>query len=191
MADYKTLLSILGSAVGIIGFIPYYRDIFRGTTKPHVFTWFVWGLLNVIGFFAQVAAGAGVGAWVTAVVALACLGIAALALKRGEKNITWLDWAMFGGAILGIVLWQITENPLSAVIIVSVTDILAFVPTYRKAYGKPHEETMSQFVFAVFRGIFEILALESLNLTTWLYPAIVVIEDLLFVVLLAVRRRKI
>ena len=63
--DYKTALTIIASGVSVVSYIPYFRDIFKRQTKPHIFSWFVWGLISIIAFFAQLAKGAGVGALVT------------------------------------------------------------------------------------------------------------------------------
>src|SRR3989344_7062194 len=141
MPDSKTLLGILATVIGIIGYIPYFVDIFRGKTKPHVFSWFVWTLLTSIAFFAQVAGDAGPGAWVTGLTAMVCLVITLLAFTRGEKEITRLDWMSFVGALLGIILWIKNQDPLPSVILVTLVDAIAFIPTFRKSYHKPNEET--------------------------------------------------
>jgi len=39
--DIKVTLSIIGIALTFAGYVPYIRDIFKGKTKPHVFSWFV------------------------------------------------------------------------------------------------------------------------------------------------------
>ncbi len=42
----KEILTILSIALIFVGYIPYIRDIFRGKTHPHVFSWIVWSILN-------------------------------------------------------------------------------------------------------------------------------------------------
>ena len=44
--NYKEILTILSIALIFVGYIPYIRDIFRGKTHPHVFSWIVWSILN-------------------------------------------------------------------------------------------------------------------------------------------------
>lgn len=188
MIDYKIILGISASVLGFIGYVPYFRDIFQGRTKPHIFSWFVWSLLTGIAFFAQLSKGAGAGAWVTGFTAAVSLSIAILAFFRGEKHITKIDWATFIGALSGLIFWGLTANPLSAVIIITVTDALAFAPTFRKSYCKPHEETASTFALSALKFVFGLAALQSYNLTTWLYPASLVLMNGLFVVMLLLRR---
>jgi hypothetical protein len=145
MHDVKSLIGLLATIIGLIGYIPYFRDIFRGQTKPHVFSWFIWGLLTTIAFIAQFIEDAGPGSWVTGSTAVICLVIAGIALSKGERGITKFDWFCFITALAGIVLWVITDNPLTAVIIVTLVDALAYVPTFRKTYHKPYEETLIEY----------------------------------------------
>lgn len=99
--EYKTLLGLIATIIGLIGYVPYFRDIFKNKTKPHLFSWLILGLLTVIAFVAQVVEGGGAGAWVTGFTAAICFIVAALALFKGEKNITKSDWFCFVGALLG------------------------------------------------------------------------------------------
>lgn len=187
--DYHIVLGAIAAFIGIVGYIPYYRDMFRGLTKPHPFTWIGFGILNSIAFFAQIAKGGGAGAWVSAITFLGCFGIAIFAFQRGEKNITGFDWTCFAGALFGIALWFFTKDPLWAVIIITVVDIIAFVPTLRKAFWKPNEETASLYIFSVLKYAISLVALNSFNLTTALFPTFVVMLNTAFIVLLLIRRR--
>lgn len=41
MTDYKIVLGVVATILGFVGYVPYFRDIFRVKTRPHVFSWFV------------------------------------------------------------------------------------------------------------------------------------------------------
>jgi len=187
--DYKLVLGTLAIVIGIIGYIPYFRGIFLNTIKPHIFSWFAWGLLEAIAFFAQISKGAGAGAWVTGLTALICFTVAGLSIVKGEKQITRSDWLSFAGALLGIIAWQTTKNPLTAVILVSLVDAVAFIPTFKKAFNKPQQESVFTFSSSIIKLTISLFALESYSLTTWLYPATIVLTNTLFVTMLLFRRR--
>ena len=187
--EYHTLLGLVAVAIGIIGYIPYYRDIFRGTTKPHPFTWVGICILNGITFVAQVITGGGPGAWVTGITTFATLGIALLAFPKGEKKITLFDWICFVGALAGIILWKLTSDPLWAVVIVTVADLFVLAPTYRKGYLRPNEETATLYGMSVLKYGISIFALTTISVTTVLFPVAITLFNLGMVVLLLVRRR--
>ena len=54
--DYHAVIGGAATVIGVVGYVPYFRDIFRGTTKPHPFSWFLWALLAGIAFAAAVVA---------------------------------------------------------------------------------------------------------------------------------------
>ncbi len=58
---YQELLSILAVGLTLFAFIPYIVSIKKGKTKPHVFSWIIWGSTTFIAFLAQVKGGGGIG----------------------------------------------------------------------------------------------------------------------------------
>ena len=60
---YKELLSAAAIALTFVAFLPYIRSIKQGVTKPHVFSWVIWGSTTFIVFLAQLADKGGAGAW--------------------------------------------------------------------------------------------------------------------------------
>ena len=183
-----TTFGIISVILAILGYIPYYRNIFRGTIKLHPFTWFGFALLNGITFVVQLVTGGGAGAWVTLVTTIGTLGIFLLSITKGEKDITRFDVICFIGALLSIIMWKLTSNPLSAVIIVVIADVLTFLPTYRKAYLRPYQETATLYCMSVIKYVVSIFALTTFTLTTALFPIAIALANLLIVVILVTRR---
>ena len=164
--------------------------MFAGKVVPHVFSWFVWGLLSAIVAVAQWIAGGGPSAWVTALMAFSCFLVALVGLRNGTKYITTTDWVSFIGALLAIVLWVLTDNALTAVIIATIADMLGYIPTWRKAYAKPLEESALGFSLAASRSIFGLLALSAFNPTTAIHPLFVFFGDCVTAALIYARQRQ-
>ena len=186
----NTFLGILATIIAIVGYIPYFRNIFRGKTKPHAFSWFIWFLLTAIAFFAQISDNAGPGAWVTGFTAIICFVIFIFGLKQGEKNIVLTDWLSLFGALAALGLWAITNDPLLSVILISLIDALGFVPTFRKSYFKPNEETALTYVLSALKFAVGIAALDNVTLVTALYPASLILMNGIFVIMVLARRQK-
>ncbi|PZO85412.1 MAG: hypothetical protein DI626_07485 [Micavibrio aeruginosavorus] len=182
-------MGAIAIGIGIISYIPYLLTILKGRTKPHAFSWLIWGILTAIAFAAQITGGGGVGAWVTGFTAATSLIIVALALFKGEKNVTKSDWLTFVTALLAIPLWYFTKNPLNAVILITIIDALAFYPTFRKSWHRPYEENAFTFTLSGIKFIFATLALETLNITTSLYPLSLVFMNGVFVIMILWRRK--
>ncbi|HUX80927.1 MAG TPA: hypothetical protein VMV38_01235, partial [Candidatus Paceibacterota bacterium] len=152
------------------------------------FSWFVWALMSTIAFSAQIVSGSGIGALSTGITALAGFSIAVVAIFWGEKHISKIDVISLFGAMIGIVFWGITRDPLLAVVIIIGAYALGFIPTFRKAYVRPCEETEVTYVLSLLKWGFGFIALASFNFTTALYPAAIFVMNLIFISMLSVRR---
>lgn len=186
----KETLSALAIALTFIAFSPYIRSILKGETKPHVFSWVLWGLSTLVVFFAQLADHGGAGAWPIGVSAVITLGVAVLAWrKRADVSLTPMDWTFFLLGLTSLPLWFFTSDPLWAVVILTMVDVLGFGPTFRKAHAHPHEEKLSFFALIAARNLTATLALENYSLTTVLFPATMAMACILFILMVAARRR--
>lgn len=185
----KAFFSAVATGLTLGLFVPYIRSILAGSTRPHVFSWVIWGIGTLVVCFAQLAGHAGIGAWPIGLSGVITGYIAWLAwCKRSDTTITALDWAFFLLALSAIPLWFFTTDPLGAVIILTVVDLLGFGPTLRKAWHQPSEESVTVFALAALRNLFVVFALEAYSLTTVLFPAAVGIACLFVVGLLLLRR---
>ena len=191
MDTFKIVLGSLASIIALGSYLPYFRDIFKASTKPHAFSWLIWTLLDVIAFAAQVVEKGGAGTWVTGVSAVFCFAIFILALKKGEKKFVLFDWISLAGALLALLLWLLTNDPTLSVILVTITDAIGYLPTFRKGYLKPYEETLILFGLSAVKFVFGIMALETFTLATWLYPASLVLTNTVFVVMVLIRRKQV
>lgn len=189
--DLKQTLGIIAVALTFIAYIPYYRDIIRGKTHPHIYSWSLWGLLTVLIVALQIKGGAGIATLVTASAGLLCIGVVVLGLKHGKRDITLSDTIV---AILGLVaigFWLIVNQPVISIILVVVADMLAFIPTVRKSWRKPYTETLSLYVTNTIRFGLALLAVMTYSILSSLWIAAWVIGNGLFCVILIVRRRQV
>lgn len=185
----KDIFGYLSIFFVILSFIPYIYSILIGQTKPHIFTYILWGLMSLIGAAAQYASEAGPGAWATFASAILCLGIVPLCLSHGEKHITQSDWYALGLGLTALPLWYVTNSPLSAVLVVTLVDGIAYYPTFRKSYGKPKEEMALSYAISNLKHITSVFAMTSYTLTTLLYPASMFALNAALIFMLVWRRR--
>lgn len=187
---FKPILSAAAIALTLIAFFPYIRSILLGVTRPHVFSWVIWGSTTFVVFLAQLDGNGGVGAWPIGVSGTITIFIALLAyLKRSDITITVTDWLFFTCAMSSLPLWYFTSDPMWAVVILTTVDILGFGPTVRKAYSQPHSESLLFFALFTARNLLVILALEHYSVTTVLFPAVIAAACLLLIAMVAYRRR--
>lgn len=184
----KELYGYLSIVLTIAAYAPYIWSTLKGRTKPHVFSWVIWSLLMGIATAGQFAGNAGPGWWASGLSALSCIIISVLSLRHGEKNITRHDVIIFLAALTAIPLWYATDSPLSAIILVSIIDVLGYLPTFRKAYAKPKEEMAMHYIISNLKHAASIFAMHSYSMTTVLYPATLFAANVLLVAVIYQRR---
>jgi len=181
-------MSSLG--IGIAAYIPYWRDLLRGKTIPHPFTWLIFMIVQSIGVAGVFYGG---GGWKGAVWmmlgSISCFFIFLWGLKFGQKNIQLIDILLLALAFLGIILWSVYDQPFWSIILICITDTIAYLPTFRKSYHHPEEETaLAWFLFSV-ATVFSILALENYNFFTTTYSSLIAVLNLLLCLFLLFRRK--
>lgn len=184
------LASALAIILTVVAYVPYVKAIRGGVVKPHFFSWLIWSLTTSIVFLAQLAEEGGAGAWPTGVSAAITVYVAWLAcVLRSDFTNTRSDWAFLIAALLSLPLWYLTDDPLWSVVILTLVDALGFGPTLRKAWQKPHEESLQFYAIFAVRSLLSIFALESRTLTTVLFPLVMVIACICVCVMLYWRKR--
>ena len=187
--DIQTVLGVSAVIIGFAGYVPYMWGIYTGTVKPHAFTWSIWGTLTGVAFFAQIAGDGGPGAWVTGFTAAMSFVFVAAGLTESSRSyIVRSDWLFFSAAIASIPLWYFSGDALFSVILISIIDFLAFIPTMRKAYQYPDTEPFQTYLLSGLKFIPSIFALSSTTVVTALYPASLVLANAIMVTVILSRR---
>lgn len=185
----KEVLSAVAIVLTLVAFLPYIRSILRNEIKPHIFSWVIWGSTTFVVFLAQLQDGAGVGAWPIGISAGITILVALLAYwMRADITITKIDWLFFAAALSALPLWYVTSNPLWAVVILTIVDVLGFGPTFRRAYSFPHLESLLFFGLFAARNLLVIAALANYSVTTVLFPAVIGSVCLLLMAVIKHRR---
>lgn len=185
----KELFGGIAIVLSIVGYIPYLKDIRKGKTKPHAYSWLIWSILSFVVFFAQLSRGAGYGTYFNFVTGLISLVILYFGFKKGEKNFTVSDKFALTVGLVAIPIWLITKEPFYAILIATFIDVVAFWPTIRKTWLRPHSETWSSFLISGFKYLCGVLAIQSYSKTTLLYPLVLVFINFGFVSMIFARIR--
>jgi uncharacterized protein with PQ loop repeat len=187
----KELFGYVAVILTVAAYIPYYRDILRGKTHPHVYSWSLWAVLTAILAGLQLQGGAGTAAWVTVVVGILCVGVVGLSLRKGKRDITTTDSVVASLALVAIVFWLLADKPLVSMVLAITADMLAFIPTVRKTYHKPYSETLSMYVTNVIRFMLAFAAIETYTFLSAAWIITWVTANALFSAMLIVRRAQV
>jgi len=185
----KSLIGLAAILLTFGGYIPYIRDVIRGKTHPHAYSWFMWATTSLVIFGLQLKGAAGIGAFVTLAAVVVTYLIFGLGLKFGKADITKVDTFFLALAVIAAGLWLVADRPILSAVLLTTAETLAFIPTIRKSWRKPYSETLSSYVLNTLRFGLALLALRHYNLLTTLYPAVWAVGNGVFAIILITRRK--
>ena len=166
--------------------VPYVRSILREETTLSPVSWFGWALLYAIAAAAQASKGLDWSLAIMVIGTFSTTTIAILALRTGRVVWTPLDGFCIGTAILSVLLWGITGEPLTALILSLVADLAVSVPTLYKTYLEPSSEPWLLWVTYTTTVGLEIVATRDLTIYNLLGPLYSLTVDI-FITLFACR----
>lgn len=186
----RNIIGALATILALLAYAPYFRDILRKKTKPHAISWLIWTIVGGVAFFGQQSDSAGPGSWVIGTVAVICFAIFLLSIFRGENEIRKFDWTCLACSLCAVPLWIVTDSPLLSVLLVTTIDATGFLPTFRKTWKKPYEETLTTYSINTAHSLLSIAALDHVSVITVIYPLMLAVMNFAVSAMIIARRSK-
>ncbi|ETB63884.1 TPA: hypothetical protein DIC38_01885 [Candidatus Nomurabacteria bacterium] len=192
MYNIKILFGILSAVFTFLGIVPYFFSIHKKEIHPHNLSWLGWAFITFIGGLAMLSEG---GEWSVIILfanTLSCVLVVIYSVykKVGVWSTTTYDYMFFGLGILGVVLWQITDIALVAVVCAVLADLFFGIPTIIKTYKNPKSELALAWGFCSLAGLFSLFAVNNFMPIEFLYPLYLFIFDTLVLLLVVFRKGK-
>ncbi|HEU0051034.1 MAG TPA: hypothetical protein VFQ60_03185 [Patescibacteria group bacterium] len=189
MAAIKTASTALAGILFLIAFVPYIRAITKKETKPAKASWLIWATLDSITFAGMLVKhtlngqvlGAIAGAWTVAI----------LALKYGKPGWSKLDKFCLSGAVLGIMLWQLSGDATFGMATSLSVLILAAFPTFKNAWKNPKEENRLAWTLYWLSCIFAMIAIPKWTIADAAQPIAFTFIETVMVCILWIKPRSI
>lgn len=176
--NWYATAGIIAGILQAFSAIPYIRDMFVGKTRPNAVSYVIWGFLALIAVFAQLSAGASWSIILIAVVAFNTCFIATLSLVGyGYTKYGLVDWVCLALGVVAIVVWQITSNPITALLFAVSANIISAIPTVVKTYREPHTELAFAWLIIVAASFLGILSTTQWDTANLLFPIYFLLES--------------
>jgi len=169
---------IFATLINTFGSFFYLKDTLEWKTKPNRVTWWIWAAAPLIWatamYFSQ---------WLTwNILPVFVAGFFPFLIFLSSfvnKNSYWelkkLDYICLALAILALILWGITNNPLIAIIFSILADFFAALPLIIKIYKFPETETISAYFAWLISALSAFLVIKNWTLEEYLFPAYLVL----------------
>jgi hypothetical protein len=135
--------AVVGAVIGSLGGLYYLFETLVGRSQPNRITWLLWGIFPMVIFVAQRAQGVEGLSWASFVAGFTPLLIVAASFvnEKAYWKSAPRDYYLMAAAVLGIVLWAVTDDPNLALLFSLLADVLAGIPTLVKSYRHPRSES--------------------------------------------------
>jgi hypothetical protein len=189
MLDYR--FALLGAALSLIGNGAYAVQTARGLVRPNRVSWFLWGAIPLIAYFTQRDQGVGLVAISTLAVGIGPLLIFAASFvnRFSYWRLTRFDMSCGALAVLALILWLALDNPVLALWVSIVADLISGIPTIRKAWSDPLSERSFPFIFASCNGAITVLSVQNWEIMHYLFPLYLMCLGLTLTLIVQLRPR--
>ena len=188
LPDY---FSIIGAVVASLGGLYYLYETITGKAKPNRVTWLLWGIFPMITFVAQRSQGVEGSSWLSFAAGFTPLLIVAASFlnKKAYWKTEPKDYLLMAAAIVGVILWLVTDEPNLAILFTICADLLAGIPTLIKSFKHPETESWIAYAISTVGFGIGLLAIQSFTFQDSAF-IIYLFAIQLVLTLFSVRRRK-
>lgn len=180
----QSLFILISSVIALISPLVYTRAILKGEAKPHRTTRLVLLLITSLTTASLFAQHNQVAIWLAAVSTIQSVLIFILSIKYGMGGWEKADLLCLVIALIGILLWKITENPAIGLYFAIGADFMGVVPTLVKTYRFPKTEVWTFFLLDVFASAFSLMAVRIWTVDQFAYPIYIMLINLIIVLLI-------
>lgn len=170
------LLIIASTILGLIGPVFYIASILKGKTKPHRTTRFVLLLIVLLGMLSLHSLN-DITFWPFVAYVITNAFIFILSLKRGMGGFAITDILCLIVAIAGLIIWQVSDNPVIALYSSIVADLMAMIPAIIKTYKYPHTELWLFYFLDVIGTACILIAHQTFTFNEIIYPTYLLVVN--------------
>ncbi len=171
--------------------VNYFLKTLNGQAKPNPITWFCWALTALVAFAAQIFEGVGPQAITTLALAIGplCIFVLSMFKSRSASNFTTANLSCGILSIVGVVLWQMTDNPIAAIVFSILADIFGSIPTLAKLYKDPKSEPALPYALSIISMILATLAITDWSFIGCAYTIYIIFINVLIFSLTQIKVR--
>jgi hypothetical protein len=175
---------IASGSIAVIGMLFYIHSIWTAVTTPHRTTRFVILLITLLGAIGLYSAHDTPTFILYCIYSTSSLIIFLLSIKRGTGGWATTDIICLIIALIGIIIWQVSGNPIVVVVSSVIASFVGTVPAFMKTHRSPKSEYWVYYVCSFFANGLIYFAHSAHTISNSIYPVYYVLWNLAFLILI-------
>jgi hypothetical protein len=169
--QFLVFLGVASATLSTAALIPYIYDTLQRRTQPQRASWLIWSVLSTVAFFSQLYEGVAASLWFAGVQVILNISVSLLSIWAGKgKYLCRIDYIVIVAALVGILLWFLTESAVYALCISVTISFFGGIPTALKAYRDPDSETLATWVLFMLASSCAALSIGKMDWILLAYP---------------------
>lgn len=165
----------------------------QGKVQPNKITWLLWAISPLISFFATITA-TGLDWAILPVFMSGFMPLLVFITAMFNRGSYWqlkpVDYLCGFIAIIALIIWYITSNPILAIIFSIISDAVAALPTILKAWHYPNSETPIYYMGGIISTITGIIAATAhWSFSNVAFTIYLLLLDISLVIIIIYRRK--
>ena len=175
---------LLSSVFFTVAYFPYIISVVKGQTKPHPFSWFLWGMIGIITLYFYFRVGAQETLGLAVLGAIFPFVVFVFSLKYWKGSFSRFDYVVLGLSLFSIILYLLFHSAAVSLSVSILADMFAFMPTIRKTYIDPSSESLSSWGLFLISYILSIVAISKWTYGVAVFPCYLALFGTIMCVLL-------
>ena len=163
------VLGILSGLLALLFYIQVFRQTLTGRIRPNPTSWFIWTFNDTLILAGSWSLGAWNSLWVPLVYSVFGWFVFLAAARNDRRLPSQLEWGCLIGSLCGWGVYLFT-HAFWSIVVGSVVNSLAAVPTMRNAFKEPQRESLGAWILISTSLLFMVLSIERLEVSLWLFP---------------------
>lgn len=163
MDQVYQVIGIIAGILALAGYIPYIISIFLGHTRPERATWFIWTLVGGLLAISYLFSGDQNTIWLPIGYFIGPLFVAILSIKYGYSTWSKLDTICVVAALISIIPWLLSKNPMFTLLLNVLIDSTGAIPTLIKTYREPETEDFTAWLIFFIANTLQVVAISEWN----------------------------
>jgi hypothetical protein len=176
----------LGVIISLLGIISYIKELLKGKAKPNKITWLMWSISPLIATAAAISDGVKLAILPTFMAGFGPLIVFIISFfyKESYWKTTKIDYVCGLLSVLALVVWYFTKDPNYAIVFSIMSDGMAVIPTWIKAYRHPETEVSMAYFWSALSAITSFFAIEALEVSSIAFPCYLIICNIAMILVI-------
>lgn len=186
--EIREITLLLSNLLVILAYSLYILSILNGRSKPHRTTRLVLLIITGIAALSLLAQENRTAIWLASISAMMSSIVFLLTIKYGMGGWGKVDIISLIIALIGIIVWKLTNNPALGLFSAILADFSGVVPTLIKTYKYPKTEAWPFFAIGGAGSLLNLLSVRTWTIEEISYPLYIFLISYI-IVLLIFRKR--